>query len=105
MDLDFERWKMPFYRRATKSRCHSEPGCGSAPCELLFPTVALRWLMGSLWTEALAVISERVGYEAVEAFSRVFRRAFDIAPGQYRRAHASPGREGRRRATPSLDHE
>jgi len=35
----------------------------------------------------LTAVSAHVGYESVEAFSRVFRREFGIAPGQYRHAH------------------
>jgi transcriptional regulator GlxA family with amidase domain len=34
---------------------------------------------------SLSSIAERVGYESTEAFSRVFRRKFGVAPGQYRR--------------------
>jgi AraC-like DNA-binding protein len=36
-------------------------------------------------TLSLSNIAERVGYESTEAFSRVFRRKFGVAPGQYRR--------------------
>lgn len=35
---------------------------------------------------ALSSIAEQVGYESVPAFSRVFRREFGVAPGQYRRS-------------------
>jgi AraC-like DNA-binding protein len=47
--------------------------------------LATRLLQNPVLT--LASVSERVGYDSVEAFSRVFRREFGIAPGQYRRAH------------------
>lgn len=40
----------------------------------------------------LTAVTERVGYESVEAFSRAFRRKFEMAPGQYRRAHAAGDR-------------
>jgi AraC-like DNA-binding protein len=35
-------------------------------------------------TLALATIAEQVGYESMPAFSRVFKREFGMAPGQYR---------------------
>lgn len=35
----------------------------------------------------LSAVTEHVGYESVEAFSRAFRRQFGIAPGRYRRVH------------------
>ena len=47
--------------------------------------LATRLLQNPVLT--LAAVSERVGYDSVEAFSRVFRREFGVAPGQYRRAH------------------
>jgi len=46
-------------------------------------------------TLTLWAVTERVGYDSVAAFSRVFRRDFGMAPGQYRRAHML-------NATPSL---
>ncbi len=48
--------------------------------------LATRLLQNPVLT--LGEVSERVGYESVEAFSRVFSREFGIAPGQYRRAQA-----------------
>jgi AraC-like DNA-binding protein len=35
---------------------------------------------------ALSAIAEQVGYDSSAAFSRVFKREFGVAPGQYRRA-------------------
>jgi AraC-like DNA-binding protein len=35
---------------------------------------------------ALSSIAEQVGYESTPAFSRVFKREFGVAPGQYRRS-------------------
>ena len=43
-------------------------------------------------TLALASIAERVGYESMSAFSRVFKREFGMAPGQYRRSGGTRGR-------------
>jgi AraC-like DNA-binding protein len=37
-------------------------------------------------TLALSSIAEQVGYESIPAFSRVFKREFGVAPGQYRRS-------------------
>jgi AraC-like DNA-binding protein len=37
-------------------------------------------------TLALSSIAEQVGYESIAAFSRVFKREFGVAPGQYRRS-------------------
>jgi AraC-like DNA-binding protein len=37
-------------------------------------------------TLALSIIAEQVGYESTPAFSRVFKREFGMAPGQYRRS-------------------
>jgi AraC-like DNA-binding protein len=37
-------------------------------------------------TLALSSIAEQVGYESTPAFSRVFKREFGMAPGQYRRS-------------------
>jgi AraC-like DNA-binding protein len=37
---------------------------------------------------ALSSIAEQVGYESTPAFSRVFKREFGMAPGQYRRSGA-----------------
>jgi AraC-like DNA-binding protein len=34
---------------------------------------------------SLSSIAEQVGYESAAAFSRVFKREFGVAPGQYRR--------------------
>jgi AraC-like DNA-binding protein len=53
--------------------------------------LATRLLQNPVLT--LSAVSERVGYESVEAFSRVFRREFGIAPGQYRLAHTSAIRD------------
>ena len=47
--------------------------------------VATRLLQNRALT--LRVVSERIGYDSVEAFSRAFRREFGVAPGQYRHAH------------------
>ena len=38
----------------------------------------------------LWAVAERIGYDSIAAFSRVFSRHFGMAPGHYRRAHA-PG--------------
>ncbi len=38
---------------------------------------------------ALPDIAEQVGYASPAAFSRAFRRAFDAAPGAFRRAAAN----------------
>lgn len=35
---------------------------------------------------SLSTIAEQVGYESMPAFSRVFKREFGVAPGQYRRS-------------------
>jgi AraC-like DNA-binding protein len=43
-------------------------------------------------TLALSSIAEQVGYESTPAFSRVFKREFGVAPGQYRRGGAIAGR-------------
>lgn len=42
-------------------------------------------------TLSLANITERVGYESIEAFSRIFKREFGMAPGQYRRKAVAAG--------------
>jgi AraC-like DNA-binding protein len=60
--------------------------------------LATRLLQNPVLT--LASVSERVGYDSVEAFSRVFRREFGLAPGQYRRAHAPGGSRSVLRAPP-----
>src|SRR5260370_15966363 len=41
---------------------------------------------------ALSNIAEQVGYESLPAFSRVFKREFGVAPGQYRRSGTIGGR-------------
>jgi AraC-like DNA-binding protein len=41
---------------------------------------------------ALSSIAEQVGYESIPAFSRVFKREFGVAPGQYRRSGTIGGR-------------
>ena len=41
---------------------------------------------------ALSSIAEQVGYESIPAFSRVFKREFGMAPGQYRRSGTTRGR-------------
>jgi AraC-like DNA-binding protein len=43
-------------------------------------------------TLALSSIAEQVGYESIPAFSRVFKREFGVAPGQYRRSGTTGGR-------------
>jgi AraC-like DNA-binding protein len=43
-------------------------------------------------TLALSSIAEQVGYESLPAFSRVFKREFGVAPGQYRRSGTIGGR-------------
>lgn len=43
-------------------------------------------------TLALSSIAEQVGYESMPAFSRVFKREFGMAPGQYRRSRTTRGR-------------
>jgi transcriptional regulator GlxA family with amidase domain len=43
-------------------------------------------------TLALSIIAEQVGYESTPAFSRVFKREFGMAPGQYRRSGATSER-------------
>lgn len=39
-----------------------------------------------LWDHTLSSIAEQVGYDSTAAFSRVFKREFGMAPGQYRRS-------------------
>jgi AraC-like DNA-binding protein len=41
---------------------------------------------------ALSSIAEQVGYESLPAFSRVFKREFGVAPGQYKRSGTIGGR-------------
>jgi len=41
---------------------------------------------------ALSSIAEQVGYESTAAFSRVFKREFGVAPGQYRRGGTTDDR-------------
>jgi AraC-like DNA-binding protein len=48
-------------------------------------------------TLALSSIAEQVGYESMPAFSRVFKREFGMAPGQYRHSRTT------RRRTSSAD--
>jgi len=42
-------------------------------------------------TLALSDIAEQVGYQSIAAFSRVFKREFGVAPGQYRRRSTAGG--------------
>jgi AraC-like DNA-binding protein len=42
-------------------------------------------------TLSLSNIADRVGYESTPAFSRVFKREFGVAPGQYRRSGTISG--------------
>lgn len=46
-------------------------------------------------TLALSNIAEKVGYESIPAFSRVFKREFGMAPGQYRRSGTARRRTSR----------
>ena len=47
---------------------------------------------------ALSSIAEQVGYESIPAFSRMFKREFGVAPGQYRRSGAPVRRASRAEA-------
>jgi AraC-like DNA-binding protein len=40
--------------------------------------------------ETIAAIARRVGYDAEEAFSRAFKRAYGVAPSKRRAAAAAP---------------
>lgn len=65
---------------------------GTTPTVLL---MQLRMAQAALWLRhekrPVAEIGERVGYQSEAAFNRVFKRAFGIGPGQYRRNAHQPG--------------
>jgi AraC-like DNA-binding protein len=54
-------------------------------------------------TLSLARITEQVGYESPEAFSRLFKREFGISPGKYRRSTAADGVTRRAQTQPRSD--
>jgi AraC-like DNA-binding protein len=76
---------------------------GQAPMSYL-KTWRLQLAARLLQNQALSLsnIAEHVGYESAAAFSRIFKREFGVAPGQYRRAGVTQGVSTEaRQSTPS----
>ena len=71
--------------RATFARVFQRVA-GMTPAALLMQT---RMAQAAIWLaqgkRTVADIGEAVGYQSEAAFNRVFKRCFDIGPGQYRR--------------------
>ena len=65
---------------------------GTTPAALL---QQLRLAQAAQWlrqdSRPVAAIGEQAGYQSEAAFNRVFKRAFGIGPGQYRRMAAVKG--------------
>jgi AraC-like DNA-binding protein len=59
---------------------------GHAPMSYL-KTWRLQLAAKLLQNQALSLsnIAEQIGYESASAFSRIFKRSFGVAPGQFRR--------------------